>query len=251
VLLLLIGGTLLKVSITGTYARYASAGLLPLLVLTGAVLVAIAGVTLWQDLRRRAVPGAAAKCAAESAGADPGGGASDAATAERAESRRGVGWLLLVPALAVLLLAPPALGAHHAARYGTVLATRTADAFPALPEGEPVRVSLVDYASRAVLDQGRTLTGRRIVLSGFVIAGPDGRPYLARMVIGCCAADARPVKVGLAGDVPASLAPGQWIEVVGTYADQSDRDPRSGGLIPYIQVAEFRPVDAPEQQYER
>src|SRR5690606_19707447 len=41
--------------------------------------------------------------------------------AEEAEQLSGrPGWLLLVPVLAVLLVAPPALGVHHAVRTGTV-----------------------------------------------------------------------------------------------------------------------------------
>src|ERR1700730_1792508 len=51
VLLLLIGGTLLKISFTGTYVRYVKPGLLPLLLIAGVVLIAIAGVTLWQVIR--------------------------------------------------------------------------------------------------------------------------------------------------------------------------------------------------------
>src|SRR5690606_20379860 len=42
-------------------------------------------------------------------------------TAEEVEHVAGrPGWLLLVPVLALLLVAPPALGAYHAARIGTV-----------------------------------------------------------------------------------------------------------------------------------
>ena len=113
-----------------------------------------------------------------------------------------------------------------------------------------MRVSLLDYASRAVFDQGRSLADRRVVLTGFVIAGPNGQPYLARLVVACCAADARPIKVGLAGDVPGDLVADRWIEVVGTYTDRTDRDPVNADVIPYLRVVTGRIIAAPERQYE-
>jgi uncharacterized repeat protein (TIGR03943 family) len=108
----------------------------------------------------------------------------------------------------------------------------------------------MDYAARAVFDRGRSLTGRQVLLTGFVIAGARGEPYLARLVVGCCAADARPIKIGLTGDLPGLLAPDHWIEVVGTYTDQADRDPVNGELIPYLHVVSVQDIQAPTEQYE-
>ncbi len=161
-----------------------------------------------------------------------------------------VAWLLLLPALALLLFAPPALGSYQATRNGTALSSQANSDFPPLPEGDPVRISMLDYAGRAVFDQGRSLLGRQVTLSGFIIAGPDGQPYLARMVVTCCAADGRPVKVGLAGDLPTTLKPDEWIEVVGGYIDRSDKDPVNAELVPYIQVTSVRDIPAPQAQYE-
>jgi putative membrane protein len=70
------------------------------------------------------------------------------------------------------------------------------------------------------------------------------------MVVGCCAADARPVKIGLAGDVPPDLVADQWVEVEGAFTDQRDRDPVNRDIIPYLQVVELRPIGAPDQPYE-
>jgi uncharacterized repeat protein (TIGR03943 family) len=225
VLLLLVGGTLLKISVLGTYVRYVKPGLLPLLLAAGTALVAVAAATLWSLLRapkRR----------------DHGHG----------ESR--VGWLLLVPTLALLLFAPPALGSYQADRSGTALSAQAESDFVPLPEGDPVRLSLMEYASRAVFEQGRSLAGRRVVLSGFVIDRPGAQPYLARLIVTCCAADARPIKVGLDGNLPPGLAADAWIEVEGTYTDRADRDEVNGEVIPYIHVTVTRPISAPEQQYE-
>jgi uncharacterized repeat protein (TIGR03943 family) len=254
VLLLLVGGTLLKISFAGTYVRYVKPGLLTLLIIAGGVLIVVAGATLWQVVRRplRLFISGGGAHAASAGPADSHDhahdGGDDGHGHGHAESQ--VGWLLLIPALALLLFAPPALGSYQASRNGTALSARAESDFAPLPEGDPVRISVLDYASRAVFDEGRSLSGRRIVLSGFIIAGPDGQPYLARLIVGCCAADARPIKVGLAGDVPADLVPDQWVEVEGTYTDRADRDEVNEDLIPYLQVASARDIPAPEQQYE-
>jgi len=101
-----------------------------------------------------------------------------------------------------------------------------------------------------VYDHGRSLAGRRITITGFVTVGPHGTPYLTRMVLNCCAADAQPVKVGLAGHVPPVLQPDSWLEVTGTYTDRQARDSVNGGPIPFIEVSEARPVPAPHDRYE-
>jgi uncharacterized repeat protein (TIGR03943 family) len=343
VLLLVVGGTLLKISFGGTYVRYVKTGLFPLLVITGVVLIVVAGFTLWQVIRSGpdAATGPADTGPAEPATADkptspdeptsPAGappvphGSSHRAGAHRAHAgyalheghrsvdddlvspalagetmalpvlrevpvlralpspreavearaepvvdltriepdpgevedefdhghdRGRVGWLLLVPALALLLFAPPALGSFQASRNGTALATRAESDFAPLPDGDPARITLLDYASRAVYDRGRSLADRRVLLTGFVIAGPNGEPYLARMVVGCCAADGRPIKVGLTGNVPLDLGPDTWIEAEGTFVQHADRDPVNGELIPYLQVTTVRAIPPPAEQYE-
>lgn len=93
-----------------------------------------------------------------------------------------VGWPLLLPVLGLLLVAPPALGSYAAGQAGTVLAAPALESdYPALPPGDPVDVGLLDYASRAVFDDGRSLTGRTLRLTGFVTPGADGQLMLARM----------------------------------------------------------------------
>jgi hypothetical protein len=38
--------------------------------------------------------------------------------------------------------------------------------------------------------------------------------------------------------------------VVGTYSPRSTKDDLNDGVIPYIEVAEYRRIDAPTNQYE-
>ena len=149
----------------------------------------------------------------------------------------------------LLLIAPSALGSYSASRSGTALGAAQSSDFPPLPSGDPVRVSVLDYASRAVFDKGQSLTGRQITLSGFLLAAPDGW-YLTRMVITCCAADAQPVKVGLTGSVPAGLSANEWLEVTGRYTAKVDRDGVNGETIPYLDVSSAHQVAAPKEQYD-
>lgn len=226
VVLLLVGGAILRASLTDLYLRYVKAGLQPFLIVSGVLLVAAAAATLWFELRGKT------------------------AHDDHGHSHRepAVAWLLVLPVFALLLVAPPALGSYAANRAGTAL-QETSD-FPPLPAGDPVKVGLVDYATRAVYDEGRSLDGRRVQLTGFVLIGHDGAPYLARMTLSCCAADARPVKIGLDGQVPGGLAADTWLEVVGKYTTRSTKDDVNDGVIPYIEIEEARRIDAPSNQYE-
>jgi uncharacterized repeat protein (TIGR03943 family) len=157
----------------------------------------------------------------------------------------------MLPALGLLLVTPPALGAYAADQSGTVLSEQAAgSSFPALPPGDPVRVSLVEYAGRAMFDEGRGMPGRTFQLTGFVTSRPDGTPMLTRMVLSCCAADGRPIKVGLAGDVPAALPPDTWIQILGTYSTRVEKDTINKAGVPFVEVRSWQTIAAPRQQYE-
>jgi uncharacterized repeat protein (TIGR03943 family) len=254
-ILALVGGTLLKLAITGDYTRYVKPGVRPYLIAASIMALAIAAATLWQALRgRRAAIDPAddhADAGGDHAGADDHGPADDDGHGHaHGTGRFDIAWLLVAPMLVLLLIAPPALGSYSAARAGTALGAASTSNLPPLPDGDPVRVSVLEYASRAVFDHGRSLTGRHITLSGFVSPGDAGRWYLTRMVITCCAADAQPIKVGLSGTVPTGLSANQWLEVTGSYTDQRDLDPVNQQAIPYLTVESSRPIPAPARQYE-
>ncbi|MFD0434673.1 TIGR03943 family putative permease subunit [Streptomyces chartreusis] len=159
-----------------------------------------------------------------------------------------ISWLLVLPLLALILVAPPALGSYSATRTGTALQEPLA--YPALPAADPLPLDVVDYAGRAVYDHGRTLHDRRIQLTGFLALDRDGTPYLVRMALNCCAADAQPVKVALTGQVPPVLQPDTWLRVTGTYTARRTKDPVNGGPIPFIEVTEAKPVAEPTDPYD-
>jgi uncharacterized repeat protein (TIGR03943 family) len=159
--------------------------------------------------------------------------------------------LLILPVLGLLLVTPPALGAYAAGQSGTILSAQASDSFyPALPPGDPVPIGLVEYATRAVYDQGKGMPGRTFQLTGFVSPGPDGAPMLTRMVLSCCAADGRPIKVAMAGDVPGDLPPDTWVQVLGTYSTRVAKDPVNDAEVPYVDVQSWQEIAAPRQQYE-
>ena len=87
-------------------------------------------------------------------------------------------------------------------------------------------------------------------MTGFVMKQPDGSVYLARMVLTCCAADARPVKVALSGDVPTGIGADDWLTVTGRYAPRSVKDTVNGETIPYLDVSDAEVARAPDEQYE-
>ncbi|MEU0119355.1 TIGR03943 family protein [Streptomyces bobili] len=237
--LFLLGASLLHAGTTDLYLRYVKAGLQPLLLAAGAVLIATALATAWYEWRatsrKKSTP-------------EPPDPAAPPAPAAHMHPEPRISWLLVLPLLALILVAPPALGSYSATRTGTSLQEPLA--YPALPATGPLRLSVVDYAGRAVYDDGRTLTGRRIQLTGFLALDRDGTPYLVRMALNCCAADAQPVKVGLTGRIPPVLQPDTWLEITGTYTPHRVKDPVNDGPIPFIEVAAARPVPTPKDPYD-
>lgn len=226
VLLLLFGGALLRIGLTDVYLRYVKQGVRPLLIAAGVILVVIAIVTLARELFGR-----------YKAAHDHGHG-----------SGKWVAWLLVLPVLAIFLVGPPALGSYAAGRAGTAVTQKSQ--YPPLPAGDPLAMPLIDYGSRAIWDSGLSLANRRIKLTGFVTPRPGGGVYLTRMVMSCCAADARPIKVLMHGDVPGDVPANTWLEVVGKYQPGQDADPVNTEPIPYVSVISYKQVKEPTEVYE-
>ncbi|WP_405926675.1 TIGR03943 family putative permease subunit [Streptomyces sp. NBC_00035] len=243
--LFLVGAAVLKAGSSDLYLRYVKAGLRPLLLGAGVVLIVTAAATVWYELRQGRVP--EQDHDDEEHGHAP---EQDHDDEEHGHSHREprIAWLLVLPLLALILVAPPALGSYSAMRTGTAL--QAPFGYAALPAGDPIPLSLVDYAGRAAYDHGRTLGDRQVKVTGFVALDHDGTPYLVRMALNCCAADAQPVKIGLTGRIPPVLQPDSWLEVTGTYTSERTKDPVNDGVIPFIKVGEAKPVAAPRDPYD-
>ncbi|WP_433919224.1 TIGR03943 family protein [Streptomyces canus] len=222
--LFVLGAALLHAGLTDLYLRYVKAGLRPLVLAAGVVLIATALATAWYEWRARAKED------------------------EHAHREPRVSWLLVLPLFALILVAPPALGSYSAMRTGTAL--QQSYGYAKLPQSGPLRLGLADYAGRAVYEHGRGLEGRQIVITGFVALDRSGAPYLVRMALNCCAADAQPVKVGLTGQIPPVLKPDGWLQVTGTYTAKRTKDTVNGGPIPYLEITQAKPVPTPRDPYD-
>ncbi|GAA4462791.1 TIGR03943 family putative permease subunit [Phytohabitans houttuyneae] len=235
VVMLLLGGAIVRASVTDMYLRYVKESLQPFLIAAGVVLIAGAVMTLFYEILRP-------KPHADEHSHDHGDG--------KPHREPWVAWLLILPVLGLLLVAPPALGSYAAGQAGTALSSQQISDYPPLPPGDPAKISVLDYASRAVFDKGVSLGDRTVQLTGFVAQGPNGEPILARIILSCCAADGRPIKVGMSGNAPAGLADDTWVEVVGKYTDRTVTDPVNEETIPYVEVETWTQIDPPKQPYE-
>jgi uncharacterized repeat protein (TIGR03943 family) len=217
---------------------YVKPGLRPLLLASGVLLLLLAAAAF--SLRGRD------QGAAERSGERPG----------RQPHGPRVAWLLALPPLALVLVAPPALGAFAASRQ-SLQPSQLAPAeqppagarqalFPplALPVDGAVPMSIGEYLLRD-LEEPRSLAGARIRLLGFVTPNRSGRDgyLLTRFAISCCAADATALRVAVRGDrVP--RAPDTWLEVEGWWTQ------RAAGEAPLFQAASVRVVAPPPEPYE-
>ncbi|RLK55257.1 TIGR03943 family putative permease subunit [Actinokineospora cianjurensis] len=277
ILLILVGGALLKISFTGAYLQYVKPAHQFWLIGGGAVMVALAVISIGRDLlapRRVAAASPAAagsddrvhavvgsdEAHAESsdhgheaaAGHDhdaDGHGGEDGTHNHPARSA----WLLLLPVLAIFLIAPPALGADSVMRGDNRAAAGRAAgsdgmvAFSPLPAGSPVPVPMSEFAARAAWDSGNSLDNRDVQLAGFIVA-QDADVYLARLSIACCAADAFPVKVKLTGDDVTGLTNDTWLQVVGRV--QPGTATKENDYVPTLTVSSITEIPQPENPYE-
>jgi uncharacterized repeat protein (TIGR03943 family) len=154
-------------------------------------------------------------------------------------------WLVLAPVLAVLVIAPPALGSFSAARQTPRVPPPARVYFPPLPTGDPVPVSLLDFATRVIWDSGRTVAGRSVRMTGFVLESDSLGYILTRLVITCCAADAQPVNIQVL-DPGAHYPVNSWTTVTGVYAGVS----AANKTVPELRATAVVPVKQPGNPYD-
>jgi uncharacterized repeat protein (TIGR03943 family) len=229
--MLIAGVIVFRTVLVGGHVNYVRPGLgIPLLL--GAAAVALVGVaSLWSKL----------------AGADESGHDH---VVGHSHHGPGVGWLLLVPMLALITIPQIPLGSFAAGLGAGRSPVRAAIDFPPLPEVDDGAIDLPvsAFVSRA-LYAPETLEGRLVRLVGFVTPDPEAPSgwLLTRFSIGCCAADAFPLKVAVLNEVPRQAD--EWVEVVGVL--QANPAPDSGNSAPpQLGVVEARSVPQPDNPYE-
>ncbi|MDH3292943.1 MAG: TIGR03943 family protein [Acidimicrobiia bacterium] len=126
-----------------------------------------------------------------------------------------VGWLLVMPVVVLISVAPTALGAAASGRVAPVRPTRTNTEFAPLDASAgPIEMRVYDFLERATFDPKRSLDDVPVRLEGLVVndpSAPDGF-LLTRFVVSCCAADGSPAQVTVHGS-PQQLADDTWVEV--------------------------------------
>ncbi|SNS37433.1 TIGR03943 family putative permease subunit [Rhodococcoides kyotonense] len=215
VLLLLLGGAILQISLNGSFVRYVKPSLQPFLVVSAVFILVLAATAIGRDVRR-------------------GGPGHDHSHSSRPY------WMLLVPAALILFVAPPALGVSSVSDRVVTTEALEKTAFPPLPDGDAPEVPMLDVVQRAARDNTGSLDDREITVTGLAVANDDGSVDLARILIICCAADARSIRIHL--DRPID---GEWMRVRGVVGASS---PDSGN-IPTMTVTGVEHIPAPENTY--
>jgi uncharacterized repeat protein (TIGR03943 family) len=168
-----------------------------------------------------------------------------------------VGWLLVLPLLVGVAIAPGALGAYAIRQQGlsvrSVAGDFDLDGYLRTHSfgGQVPALELHQFlaASRGDADQRALLASTEVRLTGFVVNDHDtDHPLkLARLMVGCCAGDAIGLVVALDDYLGPPLADDTWIEVTGTFdPDPVDPSPES----PVLRVDSYREVSAPDEPYE-
>lgn len=243
VLLILFGGALLKLAFSGDYLRYVKPQHQGWMIGGGVAMLLLGVVAIVRDLR--------AGDRTEAEAVEEAGEVAAHHDHEHHHAQRSA-WLLLVPVLAVLFVAPPALGADSVTRSldGGNINSRdpsSMEAYPPLPAGKVTPMPISEFQARAVWDDKKSLHERTVSLRGFV-THQGSKTYVARMVIGCCAADGYPVMVRLGGSDFSGFKDDEWITVTGQYVPGSANEKTRN--VPELQVEEITRAAQPNDPYE-
>jgi uncharacterized repeat protein (TIGR03943 family) len=243
VLLLMVGGAVLRISLfSELYLRYVQPALRPYLVVSGGLLVLLGVVAAVRAMIHREHE--------EEEGEEEGEGEEGGHSHSRAHGPR-IAWLLTLPAVALLLFPPPALGSYSASREQAQLAAQGVGTFPALPAGKVLDISVGQYSSRAIYDTGHSLKGRTLRMTGFVTHGSNGTWYVTRLVVTCCAADATSSKVEIRGSESADAPQTDtWVTVTGTWIPKGGLG-TEGAWPPLLDATTVTQVKQPADPYEK
>ncbi|MBB6171369.1 putative repeat protein (TIGR03943 family) [Nocardiopsis mwathae] len=247
VLVLLGAAALSSTVVSDLYLNYVRDYFQPFLIAAGVVLVLLGGWLIAAEVRSAGTEGDHAH------GDHSHGGGHDDGHGHDHSRAPGVAWLLLLPVVAVFVVAPPALGSFTAGQATDPGAPsprtegRYGDALEDTDPSQPAELKLQEFVLRAWTDEEREMAGRPIELTGFAVPNEQGEGwYLARLQMSCCAADAVVNRVLVTNaEEPEKdswwTARGTWVEPEGDL--QSVRDHR-------FSVDTMTQVDNPPDPYE-
>ena len=219
-LLVLSGAALLRISLTtDLFLRYVKQSLRPEIVAAGALLVLLGILSAIRDRPSQAHD-------------EHGDDKHDHAGPGR------LAWLLAPPALLLLTFAPPSLGAFTVSRDGSGQIARPID-FDPLPPTGTLHLRLADFETRAVWDTHQSLKGRTVEVEGFVTLGGSGTWRVSRIIVSCCAADARVATVTVHG--PVAPPANSWVTVTGIWNPH--------GTDPTIDATSLTRIPTPADPY--
>ncbi|WP_345366958.1 TIGR03943 family putative permease subunit [Actinoallomurus liliacearum] len=223
---LLVGAMMVRLALTGAYAKYVKTGMGSVLLIAGILLVGLGLVGVARAL-------GFVRGRGDAHGHDHGHAHGDRA-----------GWLLLGPVLALLLVTPPALGSFGVGRSAAVDVSSGGRTFDPLPTGRTVPMTLLEFDERTADHHGASFGATPVRLTGFVTPAKDRTGFrIARYQIACCAADAVAAVVRVTGTTGNAPARDQWVTVTGTFQRAADG-------VPELRATSLAEVTAPRDPYE-
>jgi len=164
-------------------------------------------------------------------------------------------WLLVLPLAAIVVVPPAPLGSFAAARQESRRPApppeEEAGGYPPLPP--PVdgahEMTLANFVFYARDDTERQLEGATVRTTGFVTPAAPGEDgfRLTRFVLACCAADASPISISVAGAMPPYPPVDTWLVIEGQWQPSpSGHEPDA----PVVYVTSVREIPPPRDPYE-
>lgn len=247
-MLLAVGGVALRLGLTDAALSYVKAGLQIPLTVTGVILLVLGANAVLRAFRESdssALDHAPVDAEGHAVTLDDGHG--------HGLNGPTVAWLLTLPLLALLLIAPPPLGSFAAARQSDVQPVSTQSTYPPLqpPVNGAVDLTFSEFVFRALYDPERSLEGQRVRLVGFVSATETaaGDYEVSRFIISCCAADGQAITVAVADPQPPPPVD-TWLELEGIWEAPPKADVPETTTRPTLRVQTRTQIPAPTQPYE-
>lgn len=234
--LLLFGAALIKLGVSADLLLYVRPSARPWVLLAGIALVLLAS---WSIVAQARASGAAPE-------SDDHHEAQEAQEGHDHGRPPRVAWLVLAPVVAVLIIAPPALGEFTANHSPSVNAAATGKKAQLVAGPTAVQLHVLDFLLLSTGDPA-ALRGRPVTLVGFVQRQDPGQFTLARLVITCCAADASTATVTVSSTAAAltPLAVGGWVQVTGQFDGVSGPD-----ATPRLRASSVQLVNQPKDPYD-